>query len=694
MTFIALLWRRFSAFLVGGGLVCVSVLVTGPLRAGGGPENLVLVVNAQSQESLSIANEYVQLRNLPARNVIYLRDITKQLKWDLKSVQEKILRPVLQTMEHRKLMHVDYIVYSSGFPTAVDIKPHRKAFLSLAGVPPDNQRVFSATASLTSLTYFAPLVLNDDPQYLGLRANFYYRVPAVEMLFNPFGGETQQKFAEAIKQYEEQDYDSAAEALASLVRDHPGQIATNYWLARCYARQGKQDQALQQLIAAMRAGWSYREMTRTDEAFEPLAQAELFQRLLPRIANDPFDYAPTSEFSHQSVWGPNGSNNAQPDQGFRYYLSTMLSASGKRGLSEAEALRMLRTSVPADYTQPSGTFYFTSTSNVRTRTRQPHFQKVVEQLKRLGHDARIVKTNLPKNRQRVAGLTIGTASYKLAPANLQFVPGAIAENFTSFGGALDKDKQTPLTECLRYGAAGSSGTVAEPFAILDKFPHPMIHVHYARGSSLAEAFYQSVRGPYMLLIMGDALCRPWAEKTEFNVTGLPQPGQTAAGELDLQIQADLKPGTRFHWFLDGLPTAIRDGKSPWKLDTRRIPDGFHELRAVAIATDRTRSRTSQAFPLLVDNAGQNLSLEVGSSDVGIDDNLVLNVAVDGVSTDSDDLSVLVFQNARQIATIDNVGEPVTVPARVLGRGTSELTAALKVDSQWIRSRPVEIRISY
>jgi len=35
-----------------------------------------------------------------------------------------------------------------------------------------------------------------------------------------------------------------------------------------------------------------------------------------------------------------------------------------------------------------------------------------------------------------------------------------------------------------------------------------------------------------------------------------------------------------------------------------------------------------------------------------------------------------------------------VPARVLGRGTSKLTAALKVDSQWIRSRPVEIRISY
>ena len=60
--------------------------------------------------------------------------------------------------------------------------------------------------------------------------------------------------------------------------------------------------------------------------------------------------------------------------------------------------------------------------------------------------------------------------------------------------------QTPLSEFLRFGAAGASGTVTEPYSPSPtKFPSPMIQVHYARGCTLAEAFYQSVSGPYQLL---------------------------------------------------------------------------------------------------------------------------------------------------------------------------------------------------
>ena len=50
----------------------------------------------------------------------------------------------------------------------------------------------------------------------------------------------------------------------------------------------------------------------------------------------------------------------------------------------------------------------------------------------------------------------------------------------------------------------------EPYSIQAKFPHPGIHVHYCRGASLAEAFYQSVNAPYQLLVVGDPLCQPWA----------------------------------------------------------------------------------------------------------------------------------------------------------------------------------------
>ena len=62
-----------------------------------------------------------------------------------------------------------------------------------------------------------------------------------------------------------------------------------------------------------------------------------------------------------------------------------------------------------------------------------------------------------------------------------------------------------MTDWISAGAAGTSGTVTEPYAMQQKFPMPFIHVHYAKGCSLAEAFYQSLMGPYQLLVLGDPL---------------------------------------------------------------------------------------------------------------------------------------------------------------------------------------------
>ncbi len=47
----------------------------GAARAGGGPENVLLVVNEDSPSSKLIANHYISLRQIPDRNVVYLTDI-------------------------------------------------------------------------------------------------------------------------------------------------------------------------------------------------------------------------------------------------------------------------------------------------------------------------------------------------------------------------------------------------------------------------------------------------------------------------------------------------------------------------------------------------------------------------------------------------------------------------------------------
>ena len=89
------------------------------------------------------------------------------------------------------------------------------------------------------------------------------------------------------------------------------------------------------------------------------------------------------------------------------------------------------------------------------------------------------------------------------------------------------------------GAAGASGTVVEPFAVAQKFPTARIFSHYVRGCNLAEAFYQSVSGPFQLLIVGDPLCQPWARFPRFTVGGLSS-GDTVEANLDLGLPVDAR----------------------------------------------------------------------------------------------------------------------------------------------------------
>ena len=82
----------------------------------------------------------------------------------------------------------------------------------------------------------------------------------------------------------------------------------------------------------------------------------------------------------------------------------------------------------------------------------------------------------------------------------------------------------------------------------------MIQVHYARGCTLAEAFYQSVHGPYQLLIVGDPLCRPWADIPQVSVAGV-EPGAVVRGSPDAQAHRHAgrrsARADRFELFVDG-----------------------------------------------------------------------------------------------------------------------------------------------
>jgi uncharacterized protein (TIGR03790 family) len=93
---------------------------------------------------------------------------------------------------------------------------------------------------------------------------------------------------------------------------------------------------------------------------------------------------------------------------------------------------------------------------------------------------------------------------------LRFLPGAIADHVTSWGGIFDQDKQMTALAWIDAGATGSYGTVVEPCSIPGKFPDPDILVRqYASGAPLIEAYWKSVAMPGQGVFVGEPLARPF-----------------------------------------------------------------------------------------------------------------------------------------------------------------------------------------
>ena len=95
---------------------------------------------------------------------------------------------------------------------------------------------------------------------------------------------------------------------------------------------------------------------------------------------------------------------------------------------------------------------------------------------------------------------------------VDFVPGALADHLTSFGGRLDGEGgQMSALAWIDAGATASYGTVSEPCARVQKFPHPqLLLLHYLQGSTAIEAYWKSVAWPAQGLFIGEPLAAPFA----------------------------------------------------------------------------------------------------------------------------------------------------------------------------------------
>lgn len=128
-----------------------------------------------------------------------------------------------------------------------------------------------------------------------------------------------------------------------------------------------------------------------------------------------------------------------------------------------------------------------------------------------GLDVSLDKTDALRQADRVIMYLTGAVQVPYLN-EVKFLPGALADHLTSFGGLLDRPTgQMTVLSWIQAGATASYGTTSEPCAHLQKFPHPQaLLLFYVQGATAIEAYWRSVQWPQQGLFVGEPLAAPFA----------------------------------------------------------------------------------------------------------------------------------------------------------------------------------------
>ncbi|MEZ6135762.1 MAG: hypothetical protein R3C53_12710 [Pirellulaceae bacterium] len=620
-----LMTGRKPGLLAVRTLACVAfgffgLIVAGrDAQAGLAASDVVVVVNSDSSDSRTLANHYVAFRGIPASNVIVLTEVPKAEVVSVDVFRKQILIPLLTELERRRLAdHVQCISYSADFPTSIDVSSDMKP---LGKLP----IYFTRQASINALTFlYSRTLASDAAHYINLNSNFYARRSIDSYFMSPAGNATNEAWNAIEKLIADEQHRQAADELDKLLEVHPHQFPLSYLAAAQAALAGETPRALRLLEAAIGGGWNAGGYLARDMRFDSVRDSADFQVLEFLMDNSIVEHQQPVGFNARTVWTPNGVQVNSPKLGLRYMLSTVLGVTRGGGTSLEEAIAALKRASEADGTHPQGGFYFCLTSDVRTTTRKPGFDHAIETLRAMGFTAEIVDTSLPMGKPSVLGAQLGTPTFEWSQSRSTLVPGAIAENLTSLGGVMQtRSGQTKLTELIKAGAAGSSGTVTEPYSLQPKFPHPQLYVHYAQGASLAEAFYLNVTGPYQLLIVGDPLCQPFSNAPDPQIDSSLR--RLADGE-SLSLEPNLDGSNYSEWLDSNIPRSqqteplaatnvgvLFDSKLPQYAQVRSKLDiqiagqapGYHEVTLRFQADDPLTQRSDTVIPIWI---GENDSV--------------------------------------------------------------------------------------
>jgi uncharacterized protein (TIGR03790 family) len=269
------------------------------------------------------------------------------------------------------------------------------------------------------------------------------------------------------------------------------------------------------------------------------------------------------------------SDSTTPWTDFHMRPSMML---GESTLAAAEAL--INRGVSADMTYPSGDGFLIRTSDVARSVRWTDFAP----LPALWNHPNGLTLNYIDN-STGAGLDYifstpnvlfyftGLVSVPQIATNT-YLPGAIADHLTSFGGALPNGYgQMPATAWLDAGATGSFGTVQEPCNYTAKFPQASVVIdQYYRGASLIEAYWKSVQWPGEGLFLGEPLARPFEDHGSSKVEAGQYVISTRSFHGNSRYEIQYRSGPSSPWSIDSDLKMPYDQPVTWRAPVAPVGD--------------------------------------------------------------------------------------------------------------------------
>ena len=123
-----------------------------------------------------------------------------------------------------------------------------------------------------------------------------------------------------------------------------------------------------------------------------------------------------------------------------------------------------------------------------------------------------------------------------------------------------------------------------------------------------------------------------------------------------------------------MTTVAPDGK--FTLNTTELPDGYHELRVVAVTADPVQTQGECIRAIFINNGGHKIYFhQVGNARIDYGQTVQVEAGVSGAGT------IMLIHNGRCLETAKGAQATFTVDSRLLGTGTTAVQAVGVMDGQ-------------